>query len=130
MFSPSASHKAAWVTAVLTCIFLLSACQSAPKHKTRLLLIDDYSQEHLEVNIAEFTTAQGTLGVQASIRNDSDEKVHFQYRFQWATEGGQYVDSPAAIWVPISLDPQDTYEAQNTQVTPQTTRPKLSIKKL
>ena len=109
-------------------IFIVGGCSSVVK-KTEVILIDDYCNDRLEVSIAEFMNKDGSLGVQAGIKNISDDRVSFQYRFQWYTETGRFIDSPTASWIPITLDPNDSYDALGAQVTPETVRTKLSIKK-
>lgn len=108
---------------------LLAGCQHV-QSDPRLILQDDYTREHLEVNLQEFTDGRGQIGLQATVRNISDDRVDFQYRFQWFTVDGQYVDSPTATWVPVHLDAHDSYVAQGAQVSADGVLPKLSLKRL
>ncbi len=120
------------VVSLLLCILALSACHapSVPDHmKTRVLLQDEFSQRYLEVNVNEFTDARGQLGVQATIVNKTQNEVGVQYRFQWFTEDGQFVDSPGAAWIPIKLKSGDSYIAQSSAVTDKTVRPRMSVRK-
>jgi uncharacterized protein YcfL len=113
-----------------TIILLTSACSSNNSDQENdLVLMDNYSRNKLTVITAEFLNPNGTFGVQATIKNITDRKIIFEYRFQWFTKDGQFIDSPTASWIPITLDPNDTYEAMGVQVSHDAIRPKLSIKK-
>lgn len=112
---------------------LLAACAThapilpAPYGSAQVAHADWGSMRKLDVTAQDFNNTEGNAIAQASVTNKTQIHYAVAYRWQWFTQNGRLIETPASTWIAIDLLPGETRELQSAAPSPEATRVRITF---